>query len=69
MAWQETLFDAAAPLDPREPLAEEAERVSRIMTEQDADDYWFAASRDGNREGHYRGVACPCLHVPQHSLL
>ncbi len=54
MAWQETLF--AETLDPSEPLAEEAERVARIMTEQDAPDYWFAASRDGNREGHYRGT-------------
>lgn len=53
LAWQETLF--SEEMDASEPLAEEAERVARIMTEQDAADYWFAASRDGNREGHYRG--------------
>ena len=62
VAWQETLFDAAAPTDPSEPLVEEAERVSRIMMEQDAGDYWFAASRDGNREGHYRGVGYRRMH-------
>ena len=34
---------------------EESERVKAITAECHAEDYWFAASRDGNRESHYRG--------------
>ena len=31
-----------------------------IVAEADDDDYWFAASRDGNREAHYRGAPTGC---------
>jgi hypothetical protein len=40
----------ASPASP-----EEAERVRLIVGEASQDDYWFAASRDGNRASHYRG--------------
>lgn len=39
-----------------EPEPEEEQRVSRIMSESEDPDYWFAASKDGNRAGHYRGA-------------
>ena len=48
---------AAGPIDGAGPLAEDHRRVLNIVAEADDDDYWFAASRDGNREGHYRGTA------------
>ena len=53
----------AARVDAAEPAAAERERVERILLEAHAPDYWFAASRDGNREAHYRG-ACVLLCVP-----
>ena len=45
-------FDAS--FDDAQPAEEEAARVAKILGEADDADYWFAASRDGNREGHYR---------------
>lgn len=53
MSWQEVGF--CGEVDESLPEAEETERVDRIMAEAEAPDYWFAASRDGNRESHYRG--------------
>lgn len=53
VAWQEVGF--SGELDLSAPELEETDRVDRIMAEAEAPDYWFAASRDGNREGHYRG--------------
>ncbi|PSC69962.1 plastid ribosomal S6 [Micractinium conductrix] len=41
-------------LDGAPPAAEDLARVAAIVAEQDAPGYWFAASRDGNRERHYR---------------
>lgn len=38
------------------PAPEEQQRVLSILSEADDDDYWFAASRDGNRAAHYRGA-------------
>jgi hypothetical protein len=29
-------------------------RVQGVVAEADDDDYWFHASRDGNRENHYK---------------
>ena len=52
---------AAGPTDDAAPLAEDHQRVLDIVAEADDDDYWFAASRDGNREAHYRGA---CLAGP-----
>ncbi|KAK9826359.1 hypothetical protein WJX81_001998 [Elliptochloris bilobata] len=46
----------AASVDEAEPEAAERERVERILLEAADPDYWFAASRDGNREAHYRGT-------------
>ncbi len=54
VSWQEVAF--SGEVDMAEPEAEETKRVDRIMAEAEAPDYWFAASRDGNREGHYRGA-------------
>ena len=48
-------FEAAQP-DSAEPLQPDHQRVLTILAEGDDDDYWFAASRDGNREAHYRGA-------------
>jgi hypothetical protein len=30
--------------------------VASILAEPESPGYWFAASRDGNRESHYRGA-------------
>ncbi len=30
--------------------------VDKVVREWDAEDYWFHASKDGNRLGHYRGM-------------
>ena len=30
--------------------------MDKVLAECKDPDYWFAASRDGNRESHYRGV-------------
>ena len=30
--------------------------MAAILEEPQSPDYWFAASRDGNREAHYRGA-------------
>ncbi|KXZ55125.1 hypothetical protein GPECTOR_3g277 [Gonium pectorale] len=43
----------AAP-DARHPEPEEAERVRGVVAEADSPGYWFNASKDGNRESHYR---------------
>ena len=53
---------APGPADEAAPLAEDHRRVLNIVAEADDDDYWFAASRDGNREAHYRGA---CMQPPQ----
>ncbi|KAL4423042.1 hypothetical protein ABPG77_002076 [Micractinium sp. CCAP 211/92] len=42
-------FDAAPP------RPGEVARVAAIVAEQDSPDYWYAASKDGHRESHYRG--------------
>ena len=34
---------------------EDLERVKSVVAESEDEKYWFAASRDGNRESHYRG--------------
>lgn len=55
------------------PAAEDHQRVLTILSEADDLDYWFAASRDGNRAAHYRGAApAPCLLLRRpaiHSLI
>lgn len=52
------LFPPVPPtggLDEEPPSSEEQARVAGILAEPSAPDYWFCASRDGNREAHYRG--------------
>lgn len=43
-------------IDGSPPHVEELSRVAGIVAEQEAPDYWFAASKDGHRESHYRGA-------------
>lgn len=47
------------------PSPAEQEIVKNVIAEADDPGYWFAASKDGNRESHYRGNAlgatlCTC---------
>ena len=35
---------------------EEAKRVEEVIAESESESYWYAASKDGNRESHYRGT-------------
>ncbi len=37
------------------PSPAEQEIVKNVIAEADDPGYWFAASKDGNRESHYRG--------------
>ena len=57
VSWTEVGFAPAQ--DDSEPAPEEAERVGRILAEADDPNYWWAASKDGNREAHYRGAPLP----------
>lgn len=41
---------------------DEKDRVRHIVEEAEDPNYWFAASRDGSRESHYRGK-CSALIV------
>ena len=45
-----------ARVDEAEASPAERERVECILLEASDPGYWFAASRDGNREAHYRGA-------------
>jgi len=42
-----------------EPSAEEVGRVQQVIRASEAEDYWYYASMDGNREDHYRGRLPP----------
>ncbi|CAK0786704.1 hypothetical protein CVIRNUC_009918 [Coccomyxa viridis] len=52
MSWAEVPF--APSVDSSEPEPEELGRVEKILAEADEEEYWFAASKDGNRVSHYR---------------
>ena len=54
MSWAEVPF--APSVDSSEPEPEELGRVEKILAEADEEEYWFAASKDGNRVSHYRGL-------------
>lgn len=42
----------------REPPSQaQREYVERVVAEWEQEDYWFHASKDGNREAHYRGTS------------
>ncbi|KAF6251300.1 hypothetical protein COO60DRAFT_1561459 [Scenedesmus sp. NREL 46B-D3] len=45
------------PADLSGASADEAARVQGVVAEADDDNYWFHASRDGNRDNHYRNPA------------
>jgi hypothetical protein len=51
------LMPLQTPADLAPAPAEEFERVQGVVAEADHDEYWFHASRDGNREKHYRSPA------------
>lgn len=53
-------------VDDSPPTADAAARVDAIVAEPDAPDYWYAASRDGHREAHYRGDAIGATLVIRH---
>jgi len=65
---RDVAFDGASPVDPAPPTAEEHGRVEAILAESHAPDYWFAASGDGNREGHYRGAHLGATLVFRHRM-
>ncbi len=46
----------APSVDSSEPESEELGRVEKILAEADEEEYWLAASKDGNRVSHYRGL-------------
>ena len=46
----------AGGVDATPASAAERVRVAAILAEPSQPGYWFAASRDGNREAHYRGA-------------
>lgn len=58
----EVLLDTTVDPRPVDPI--EQERVQSIVEEAYGDDYWFAASRDGNRAEHYTGqcVGATLMH-------
>lgn len=62
MSWAEVPFGEA--IDSSEPTQEEVGRVEKVLSEAEDEGYWFAASRDGNRVSHYRGIPS----VPVRSL-
>lgn len=41
----------------KETCCSSRQQTSRVLSEADSPEYWFAASRDGSRESHYRGEA------------
>jgi len=45
------------PVDRQQPREDDAERARRVLAEPLEEGYWFQASKDGNREAHYRGEA------------
>eukprot|EP00775_Hariotina_reticulata_P011186 gene11186-11336_t len=47
----------AEPADLAAASPEEVARVQHVVAEADDDNYWYHASRDGNREQHYRSPA------------
>ncbi|KAF5832696.1 hypothetical protein DUNSADRAFT_11341 [Dunaliella salina] len=49
--------DTADWVDESPPSKEERDRIQGIVNEVHLPDYWFFASKDGNRETHYRGHA------------
>ncbi|KAL4428307.1 hypothetical protein ABPG75_002396 [Micractinium tetrahymenae] len=53
LSCQSVVFQGGFDASP--PRQEEVARVASIVAEQDSPDYWFAASKDGYRESHYRG--------------
>ncbi|DBA97850.1 TPA: hypothetical protein ACH3X3_012714 [Trebouxia sp. C0006] len=45
------------------PSQQEQDNVQAVLQEADHPSYWFSASKDGNRESHYRGPALGCTLV------
>lgn len=51
-------------MDSLDIAPEEAKRVEEVIAESESESYWYAASKDGNRESHYRGtfqIAFSCM--------
>ena len=47
-----------AGLDERPASHSEQDSVQAVLEEAEHPDYWVSASKDGNREAHYRGKHC-----------
>lgn len=45
------------------PSQQEQDNVQAVLQEADCPSYWVSASKDGNRESHYRGPALGCTLV------
>ena len=43
-------------LDDSMPSQQEQDNVQAVLQEADHPSYWVSASKDGNRESHYRGL-------------
>jgi hypothetical protein len=43
-------------LDDSMPCQQEQDNVQAVLQEADHPSYWVSASKDGNRESHYRGL-------------
>ncbi|DBA70060.1 TPA: hypothetical protein ACH3X2_012307 [Trebouxia sp. C0005] len=50
-------------LDDSMPSQQEQDNVQAVLQEADHPSYWVSASKDGNRESHYRGPALGCTLV------
>lgn len=42
------------------PSQQEQDNVQAVLQEADCPSYWVSASKDGNRESHYRGLLHSC---------
>lgn len=49
-------LNSAEPTDDSSASQAEQDNVNGVLQEADHPSYWVSASKDGNRESHYRGV-------------
>ena len=46
-------IELASPLDSSEPSESQLNLVASVVGAAEDENYWYYASKDGNREGHY----------------
>ena len=49
-------FSSEDQLSESMPSQQEQDNVQAVLQEADHPSYWVSASKDGNRESHYRGL-------------